>query len=258
MVIDESQREMRFVLLGSTSEFRVRTMYTKEPETIEWIKSFSTSDVFLDVGANIGIYSLYASVVHDLKVIAVEPMVSNFFLLSLNLEKNPTADILPLPIGLSRESRLTKWMPSIAVGDGGNDIYETSSFVATGLQLYALDDLVQAGTISAPNHIKLDVDGVECEILEGMVETLRMPTTLSVMVEVDESDLAKSERILKIMKDAGFGDPTKRHAPYFDDYYYLPTINYLFKKSLLIDLFVGELMSEALQKAKRNATPRGY
>ena len=185
----------------------------------------------MDVGANVGIYSLYASVVHDLKVIAVERMVSNFFLLSLNLEKNPTADILPRPIGLSRESRLTKWMPSIAVGDGGNDIYEAQSkSFATGLQLYALDDLVQAGTISAPNHIKLDVDGVECEILEGMVETLRMPTTLSVMVEVDESDLGKSERILKLMKDAGFGDPIRRHAPYFDEYYYLPTINYLFER----------------------------
>jgi len=60
VVVDESQREMRFVLLGSMSEFRVRTIYTKEPETIEWIKSFSKSDVFLDVGANIGIYSLYA------------------------------------------------------------------------------------------------------------------------------------------------------------------------------------------------------
>lgn len=127
VIVNESQREMRFVLLGSTSEFRVRTMYTKEPETIEWIKSFSKSDVFLDVGANVGIYSIYASVVHDLKVIAVEPMVSNFYLLSLNLEKNPEADILPLPIGLSRKSELASWMPSIAVGDGGNDIYEASS-----------------------------------------------------------------------------------------------------------------------------------
>ena len=100
VVLDESQCEMRFVLLGSTSEFRVRTLFTKEPETIEWIKSFSKSDVFLDVGANIGIYSLYASIVHGLKVIAVEPMISNFYLLSLNLERNPTADVLPLPIWL--------------------------------------------------------------------------------------------------------------------------------------------------------------
>lgn len=97
--------------------------------------------------------------------------------------------------------------------------------------MYALDDLIWGGIIQAPNHIKLDVDGIEGEILEGMVKTLRMLTTLSVMVEVDESDLGKSERILKIMKDAGFGDPTKRHAPYFDDYYYLPTINYLFEKA---------------------------
>ena len=69
------------------------------------------------------------------------------------------------------------------------------------------------------------------EILEGMVETLAASTTLSVMVEVDESDSGKLSSILEIMKNSGFGDPTRRHAPYFDDYYYLPTINYLFKKT---------------------------
>ena len=232
VVFDESHCEMRFVLLGSTSEFRVRTLYTKELETIEWIKSFSKSDVFLDVGANIGVYSLYASVVHGLKVIAVEPMISNFYLLSMNCEKNPAADILPLPIGLARKTELVTWMPSLAVGDGGNDIHQVSNkSFATGIQLYSLDDLARTGVIPAPNHIKLDVDGVEVEILEGMVETLAASTTLSVMVEVDESDSGKLSSILEIMKNSGFGDPTRRHAPYFDDYYYLPSINYLFKKT---------------------------
>ena len=123
-------------------------------------------------------------------------------------------------------------MPSLAVGDGGNDIHEASNkSYAAGIQLYSLDDLVRTGVIPAPNHIKLDVDGVEVEILEGMPETLRASTTLSVMVEVDESDSGKLSSVLKIMKNSGFGDPTRRHAPYFDDYYYLPTINYLFKKT---------------------------
>ena len=135
--------------------------------------------------------------------------------------------------GLARKTELATWMPSLVVGDGGNDIHEASNkSYAAGIQLYSLDDLVRTGVIPAPNHIKLDVDGVEVEILEGMPETLSASTTLSVMVEVDESDSGKLSSILKIMKNAGFEDPKVRHAPYFDDYYYLPIINYLFEKRI--------------------------
>ena len=42
---------------------RMDRMLTKEPETIKWINNFETDSVFFDIGANIGIYSLYSAVV---------------------------------------------------------------------------------------------------------------------------------------------------------------------------------------------------
>ena len=66
---------------------RARTFEYKEPETLDWINSFSPNDQLLDVGANIGIYSLFAAS-KDLKVIAVEPESLNFAMLNLNIRFN--------------------------------------------------------------------------------------------------------------------------------------------------------------------------
>ena len=41
---------------------RVNSIFSKEPETIEWIKSFENNSIFWDIGANIGLYSLYAAI----------------------------------------------------------------------------------------------------------------------------------------------------------------------------------------------------
>ena len=63
---------------------RAETFFTKEPDTIEWIESFDKNDVFLDIGANIGIYSLYAAK-NVSKVWAIEPESLNFAMLNLNI-----------------------------------------------------------------------------------------------------------------------------------------------------------------------------
>ena len=63
---------------------RAKTFLTKEPDTIEWIEKFNEKDVFLDVGANIGIYSLYAAKKVS-KVWALEPESLNYAMLNLNI-----------------------------------------------------------------------------------------------------------------------------------------------------------------------------
>jgi hypothetical protein len=52
---------LQFYCPSETSLWRAETLLTKEPETIEWIETFNEESVFWDVGANIGVYSLYAA-----------------------------------------------------------------------------------------------------------------------------------------------------------------------------------------------------
>ena len=61
---------------GAVTRYRAHTFETKEPETLRWISSFESTDTLLDIGANIGIYTLFAASNHH-TVIALEPDALN-------------------------------------------------------------------------------------------------------------------------------------------------------------------------------------
>ena len=66
---------------------RMDRMLTKEPETIKWINNFETDSVFFDIGANIGIYTLYSAITIQNEVYAFEPHAASYknLLDSINL-----------------------------------------------------------------------------------------------------------------------------------------------------------------------------
>ena len=86
--IETSRGPLKFVLLGRKSATRAMSVLRKQPATIEWIESFRPDSVFWDVGANVGVYSLYAALRGDTRVVAFEPAAVNFFLLAANCEAN--------------------------------------------------------------------------------------------------------------------------------------------------------------------------
>ena len=72
---------------GRVTRMRAASFETKEPETIDWIRTFKAEESLLDIGANIGIYSLYAAL-KGINVIALEPDALNYALLNLNIRVN--------------------------------------------------------------------------------------------------------------------------------------------------------------------------
>ena len=57
-----------------------------EPETFEWISHFlKPGEIFLDIGANIGVFSLYAAMIKNTKVISLEPSAETFSTLNANI-----------------------------------------------------------------------------------------------------------------------------------------------------------------------------
>ena len=61
-----------YVTLNRPSAGRAATMLTKQPATIEWIDRFQPGSVFWDIGANVGVYTLYAALRGDTRVVAFE------------------------------------------------------------------------------------------------------------------------------------------------------------------------------------------
>ena len=95
--IDAAQKEvvngteMIFVANKELHLHRAKAFKTKEPETIEWINGFEEGGVFYDIGANVGVFSLYAALHRNCDVYAFEPESKNYACLHKNLYLNNLA-----------------------------------------------------------------------------------------------------------------------------------------------------------------------
>ena len=84
-------KEIKFLSLINFLEWRVNTYFSKEPETLKWIDSFQEKEnlIFWDIGANIGLYSIYNSLKYPKSTtIAFEPSSSNLRVLTRNISIN--------------------------------------------------------------------------------------------------------------------------------------------------------------------------
>ena len=73
--IEVLNKKVNFFIPNQTTQWRVETFFTKEPETLEWIDGFVNSKkiIFWDIGANIGLYSIYAALKYpNIEIISIE------------------------------------------------------------------------------------------------------------------------------------------------------------------------------------------
>lgn len=165
-------------------KYRASTLETKEPETIKWIQSFKDGETFYDIGANIGLYSLFAaSLFPHSKIYAFEPMISNFIKIIFNRDTNKFENIIPIYAALGNHTGLDKlYIPNltflrqgITPGASGSQIGKAEDenglafeiLTSHIVQCWRLDDIINKFDFDIPAHIKIDVDGQEKEILNG-------------------------------------------------------------------------------------------
>jgi FkbM family methyltransferase len=193
---------------------RAQTLLTKEPGTIAWIDSFATGSVFWDVGANVGVYSLYAAIARDCRVIAFEPSAANYYGLNTNIRLNLLAErqVQALCICLGEEARADfLHMQDSRVGGAlhtfGEPIdYKGDRFAPTSLQgslSLPIDELVERFRLPFPAYIKIDVDGTERRIINGARRTLADRRLVSVLVEIDLNDEIELSQISAVLEAAG-------------------------------------------------------
>ena len=77
--------KMQFAVPNHLNQYRVDTFSIKEPETLNWIDSLPEESELWDVGANIGLYSIYAAKKKKCNVFSFEPSVFNLELLAKNI-----------------------------------------------------------------------------------------------------------------------------------------------------------------------------
>src|SRR5690606_36929499 len=158
------------------------SLWIKEPGTMAWIdREVRAGDRFLDIGANIGIYTIAAGrrVGAEGKVYAVEPHKANVLTLMRNIAANGFEDrVEVLPFALADVCKVLRFnyvsLESASTGSQlGSNRVETSNDTFTTvasehLPAMTVDDLIAEGAIERPSLVKNDVDGIELAILKGM------------------------------------------------------------------------------------------
>lgn len=177
--------------------WRAQTYSTKEPDTLAWIDEFfRAGDVLYDIGANIGQYSLYAAkrLKGVCQVLAFEPEALNYAKLNRNIVLNGLVGVIvPYCLAISGQTALDRFYvkaftPGAALHSLHRPLTQGDEPFAPqnqqGTLAVSLDDLTGRFAAPAPNHIKIDVDGIEAQIVRGAAQTLRSPALRTVLVEV--------------------------------------------------------------------------
>ncbi|HEY8259106.1 MAG TPA: FkbM family methyltransferase [Gemmatimonadales bacterium] len=196
-VLDYPRGPIRMVVDSEAELPRLRSCF-KEPETVAWIEEFVRSgDVLFDIGANVGAYSLVAdrATAGRCTVYAFEPSFSTFTQLSRNVALNGAEGrIIPVLVALSDVNGLVTFnYSSIDPGAALHALGESLDSIGRPFRpvfsqpvlCYRMDDFIAQFAVAAPNHIKLDVDGVELKVLRGASGVLANPRLRTVLVEVE-------------------------------------------------------------------------
>jgi FkbM family methyltransferase len=179
-------------------------------------------DVFFDVGANVGSYTMLASGVRGAKSIALEPVASTYNILSKN-------------IALNKLERLTMAL-NAGAGAAPSTIRFTTNEDTTNHVLSAhesADNAIEVPVVTVdsllihdhPTLIKIDVEGYETEVLNGMVNTLNSSGLKAIIIELNGSGQRygyDEEKIHQLLLSHGFNpysyDPFKRELKLLQTY----------------------------------------
>lgn len=170
---------------------------------VQAVLSRAPAPVFLDVGANIGAYTLIASEVSGAQVVSFEPIPAAFAKLELNVRLNGREGVTMLPVAAGRERgelRMTC--------NGASPINHvvTGSAEADQTMVVAVEtlDAVCARLGLSPTMIKIDVEGHESAVLEGASTCLK--TAQACLIENGDRP-----RIVSIMHGHGWQGPFYYH-----------------------------------------------
>lgn len=161
-------------------------------------------DVFYDIGANVGFFSIIAAkLVGDKgKVYAFEPGEGNANSIRHNARLNNFNHIEVIEKAVSHTSGegqllLAKYSGghALATADAPPDLAGEVT-----VDLVSIDDLIAQNKIAPPNFVKIDVEGAELDVLKGMTETIKTARP-AIIYEVDDGDRTAYERKYQELAD---------------------------------------------------------
>jgi len=139
-------------------------------------------DVFIDVGSNVGSYTILASAEIGAKTISIEPVPSTFNFLTDNISLNNISNLVDTHnIALGGRNGSIRFT---STQDTVNHVAINNEKDLIEVQVDTLDSVIKE---TNPCLIKIDVEGYESEVLKGANKTLKNPSLKALIVELNGS-----------------------------------------------------------------------
>ncbi len=207
-------KKIYFFVPNALVNTRVNNIFTDEPETINWINNFDKNDKinFWDIGANIGLYSIYASQkFNNIEITSFEPIPGNLKILSRNISINNLQNkikISQFPLS-DKENQYLKMVESdFLYGSALNVFGEETDYEGKRINSKnnykifgtTINFILKNNILECPNYVKIDVDGIEHLILSSGDELLKNKNLNSILIEINENFSLQHETVLHIME----------------------------------------------------------
>jgi len=173
------------------------------------LNKLKQGDIFVDVGANVGYYTILASKLVGVngKVFAIEPVPQTLKVLRFNIKLNGLKNVIVVDkAGWHTRTKLKLKIPM-------NEFGLSSSFRSGGLEVNVdaipLDEVLNCTNRLEIKLIKLDVEGAEYEVLKGSIETLKH--TKFVILELSR----RTEACLRLLQAYGFKCKKMKFTNYY-------------------------------------------
>ena len=213
--IFDYKKGLNFYTPTKIASYRAHTLLSKEKKTLEWIdKHGGKNKTFFDIGANVGVYSLYYAAAHRSSVYSFEPAFRNLDLLVKNVQLNNLTEYISVisnPVynketfNKFSKSENTAGLAEATFGEKNQKIYYYNTLSIS------LDQLMKESIAKTPNLIKIDVDGNEIEVINGAKKIISSEECFSILVEIRP---ATNEIIRKILEKHGYKKDTEIDLDY--------------------------------------------
>jgi len=203
-------KELRIGFSNPLEGYRISTYESKEPETLDWFdKALRDNDVVFDIGANIGLYSIYAAKTKSkAQIYSFEPEAQNFTRLQRNILLNELKNIVPVNVALASGTafgylHVSELIASSALHSFSTSQLGTQAKFKQGIMGISLDDLVLKYGLAQPSLVKIDVDGIEEGIVEGGKRVLSNPACRELLIEINAKQ-PESSNLYRTIESFGF------------------------------------------------------
>lgn len=259
---------VKFLTPNDVTKWRAKSLFTKEPDTVAWISKMKAGEVFFDVGANIGSYSVLAGAM-GLRVYSFEPEAENYALLVKNLHLN-NVNGNAYCVAISNNKKIGVLFGG-QTGVGGachsfdqsidHELSERNSKFIQGCLGVTLDDLVNDG-LPVPDYVKIDVDGLEHLVIEGATNILSRVKGL--LVEVNDN-IPQHRFMLNSLKELGFKfDQAQVDGAKRKDGVFKGVAEYIFEKkeqygtTIISSSSIGKKIAQRILESKIHTSPYDY